>query len=547
MEARRFYPRVNCAFSPVMVPPMSTPATKLELLNDRYQMLELIGKGAMGRVYKARDMRLGGALVAVKVLSKGLLSDKMCDRLRTEASICAQLGQKSIHIVRVSDYDFDSDGVPYYVMEYLQGDGLNQIIRRQPLETQHFFAVARQVCLGLQAAHQGIDVDGVLCPIIHRDIKPSNILVMQDQSLGELVKVLDFGISQVLQGDASQTSTFMGTMVYSSPEQMEGRELDVRSDIYSLGIMMFEMLTGQIPLQAETHTFAGWYRAHTSQIPRSFQSAQPRINLPHVLESLIFGCLAKDPVHRPQSVIEILKQLESIEENYNVSKQSNSKSPPPPKVHTAPPITPSQMGAVKDSNLIKPLLTMSVMDELYQNALWPSDKPGNRLITFTRSLEICQKRLPLVWAMLPDVEVKQLRDHATYSRTYKNMICLPAPHPMALWMTALYNRVGHPDRSARWFPQYLDLATAQGRDVLKLLGERGRYHLLVFTEGQPERCSLVIEMPLNTQMQSLIQEWSLLNGTWRSLGDPNTSRGILKVEFDKLKTKVDSDLSRFTY
>lgn len=528
---------------PVMVPPMSTPDTKLELLNDRYQMLDLIGKGAMGRVHKARDMRLGGALVAVKILSKGLLSDKMCGRFRTEASICAQLGQKSIHIVRVSDYDFDSEGVPYYVMEYLEGDGLNEIIRKQPLEIRRFLAIARQVCLGLQAAHQGIDVDGVLCPIIHRDIKPSNMLVMQDQSLGELAKVLDFGISKVLQGDANQTSTFMGTMVYSSPEQMEGRELDVRSDIYSLGVMMFEMLTGQIPLQAETHTFAGWYRAHTTQVPRSFKSAHPSINLPRALESLILACLAKEASQRPQSVVEILRQLEPLEQHYSISRQS---IPSPGKTSTATaPVIPRPTGTIEDLNLA-PRLTMSVVDELYQNACWPRDKPTNQLITFTRSLEICQKRLPLVWAMLPDDEIQKLRDHSTFTRTYKNMICLPSPHPMALWMTALYNRVAHPDRPARWFPQYLDLATGQGRDTLRLLGERGQYHLLVFAQSQPEHCSLVIEMPFNAQLQSLIQEWSILNATWRSVSDAGTSKGILKAEFDKLKTKVNPDLSRFT-
>lgn len=530
---------------PVMVPPMSTPDTKLELLNDRYQMLDLIGKGAMGRVYKARDMRLGGALVAVKVLSEGLLSDNMCGRFRTEASICAQLGQKSIHIVRVSDYDFDRDGIPYYVMEYLQGDGLNEIIRKQPLELSRFLALARQVCLGLQAAHQGIDVDGVLCPIIHRDIKPSNMLIMPDQSLGELVKVLDFGISKVLQEDGNQTSTFMGTMVYSSPEQMEGRELDVRSDIYSLGIMMFEMLTGQIPLQAETHTFAGWYRAHTTQVPRNFKSVHPTINLPRALESLILACLAKNAGQRPQSVVEILKQLEPLEEHYSISRQHRLTSPGTPPTAT-PTVIPSQTDTLEDSNL-PARLTISVVDELYQNACWPKDKPTNQLITFTRSLEICQKRLPLIWAMLPDIEVQQLRDHAIFSRTYKNMICLPSPHPMALWVTALYNRVGHPDRSARWFPQYLDLATGQGRDTLRLLGERGQYHLLVFVQGKPERCSLVIEMPFNAQLQSLIQEWSILNATWASVRDANTSKGILKAELDKLKAKINPDLSRFTH
>ncbi len=532
---------------PVMVPSMSKPEAKLELLNDRYQMLDLIGKGAMGRVYKARDMRLGGALVAVKVLSKGLISDKMCDRFRNEASICAQLGQKSIHIVRVSDYDFDSDGVPYYVMEYLQGDGLNEIVRKQPLELRRFLSMMRQICLGLQAAHQGIDVNGALCPIIHRDIKPSNMLVMQDQSLGELVKVLDFGISKVLQEDANQTSTFMGTMVYSSPEQMEGRELDARSDIYSLGIMMFEMLTGQIPLQAETHTFAGWYRAHTTQKPKALKVAHPSINLPRALESLVMSCLAKEAKDRPQSVIDILKQLEPLEEHYSIGRQRSQTSDRPIPV-SAPDIT-RQTGTIEDSSEVKtatPRLTMSVVDELYHHACWPKDKPTHQLITFTQPLEICQKRLPLVWAMLPDIEVQQIRMHPMYNRTYKNMICLPSPHPMALWMTALYNRAGHPDREARWFPQYLDLSTPQGQDTLRLLGERGRYHLLLFAQGQPDRCALVIEMPFNAQLQSLIQEWSILSATWRSVSDATTSKGVLKAELDKLKTKFNPDLKRFT-
>lgn len=536
---------------PVMVPSMSTPDAKPELLNDRYQMLDLIGKGAMGRVYKAKDMRLGGALVAVKVLSQGLLSDKMCGRFRNEASICAQLGQKSIHIVRVSDYDFDSDGVPYYVMEYLQGDGLNEIVRKQPLELRRFLAMMRQICLGLQAAHQGIDVNGTLCPIIHRDIKPSNMLVMQDQSLGELVKVLDFGISKVLQEDANQTSTFMGTMVYSSPEQMEGRELDARSDIYSLGIMMFEMLTGQIPLQAETHTFAGWYRAHTTQVPKKLKTVHPTINLPRALESLVMDCLAKEARNRPQSVIDILKQLEPLEEHYSIGRQRSQPTTTNPIPVSAPAPMTRQTGTIDDSSLVAqsstpPRLTLSVVDELYHQAHWPKDKPTNQLITFTQSLEICQKRLPLVWAMLPDAEVQQIRMHQHYNRTYKNMICLPSPHPMALWMTALYNRAGHPDRDPRWFPQYLDLATLQGQETLRLLGERGRYHLLVFAQGQPDRCALVLEMPFNAQLQSLIQEWSILSGTWRSVSDATTSKGVLKSELDKLKAKFNPDLKRFT-
>ena len=512
---------------------------KPELLNNRYQLVDLIGKGAMGRVYKARDTRLGGALVAVKVLSKALLSDKMGERFRNEARICAQLGQKSIHIVRVSDYDFDSDGVPYYVMEYLQGDGLNEIVRRQPLPLNRFVAMMRQICLGLQAAHQGIDVDGMLCPIIHRDIKPSNMLVMQDQSIGELVKVLDFGISKVLQEDANQTSTFMGTMVYSSPEQMEGRELDVRSDIYSLGVMMFEMLTGQIPLQAETHTFAGWYRAHTTQVPRSMTSVIPSLRLPKAVTDLVMGCLAKNASDRPQSAIDILKTLEALEQGASPNVRDNGRAIIPLTPRT--PVAPPQTGSIQDSEPRPSRITVSVIDELYNQSTWPKDKPI-AAITFSHPLEICQRRLPLVWAMLPQAEIQTLKMHQLYSRIYKNVLCLPSPHPMALWTTALYNKACHHDREPRWFSHYLDLAHPQGRETLSLLGERGKYHLLLFSLENPHRASLVLEMPVTAQLQSSLQEWSILSSTWRSVSDATTSKTILRTELDKMKQRINQEL-----
>ena len=122
------------------------------------------------------------------------------------------------------------------------------MIRKQHLSLPRFLSMARQIGLGLQCAHNGILVDGTICPIIHRDVKPSNMLVIQDPSFGELVKVLDFGIAKLLLSDGDHTKFYLGTLAYSSPEQMEGKELDNRSDIYSLGVMMFEMLTGKMPL-----------------------------------------------------------------------------------------------------------------------------------------------------------------------------------------------------------------------------------------------------------------------------------------------------------
>lgn len=513
------------------------PEPNSDLLNNRYQLLELIGKGAMGRVYRAKDTRLG-AVVAVKFLAQTLLNRRMRDRFWTEASICAQLGQKSIHIVRVTDYDVNHEDVPYYVMEYLQGESLSDIIRRQPLPLPRFLSLIRQVILGLQAAHQGIDIDGTICPIIHRDIKPSNMLVTQDQSLGELVKVLDFGISKLLQEDSNQTSTYMGTMVYSSPEQMEGRELDVRSDIYSLGVMMFEMLTGKLPIHAETHSFAGWYRAHTSQSPRTLSAVAPGMVFPKTLETLVMSCLAKNPKDRPQTAIEILKVLEPLEERYEANRSLTDR------INGALMRQSLLVGAdgVDRRSTARGRGTTSVLDELYRVATWPQDKPIGA-ITFVRSLEIYQKQIPLVWAMLPYEEIKELKLHQLYNRIYKNVLCLPSPYPLAIWTTAIYNHACHQGRDPRWFSHFLDLRTAQGQEILHMLGAQGKYYVLIFAQEMPQKCALVLEMLINAQLQSRLQEWAILSPTWRPVGDPGLSKNILKNELDKVKVKVNQEFT----
>ncbi|MEM6522025.1 MAG: protein kinase, partial [Cyanobacteria bacterium P01_C01_bin.70] len=129
-------------------------------LANRYELMELVGQGAMGKVYRAEDTLLGGVIVAVKFLSQTLLSDKMRDRFVQEATTCAQLGQSSIHVVRVTDYGVNEDDIPFYVMEYLQGESLSFLISQNPLPIARFLGIIRQVCLGLKSAHDGIRVRG---------------------------------------------------------------------------------------------------------------------------------------------------------------------------------------------------------------------------------------------------------------------------------------------------------------------------------------------------------------------------------------------------
>ncbi len=549
---------------------MSAPPSK-EPLNNRYQLVELIGRGAMGRVYKAKDLRLGGAIVAIKFLAQTLLNERMRSRFWSEASICAQLGQKSVHIIRVTDYDLDPDDVPFYAMEMLEGLGLNEIIREGPIPLARFLALMRQICLGLHAAHEGIEVDGQLCPVIHRDIKPSNIMVMQDPSLGEFVKVLDFGISKMLQEDCGQTSTYMGTMVYSSPEQMEGIDLTPRSDIYSLGVMAYEMLTGELPIMAETHSFGGWHKAHKNHQPRPFAQTKVSNSLPKALENLVMSCLAKEPPDRPSSVQAILQGLLSLEERFRSSRDlsdrisealnrqakeaaqflEDSAMPVlPPEI----PVTPQ--AALQLQIVQPPPLTIDVPrrsggilveDELLRGAMWPVKEVPPAQVSFPKMMGVGGQPVVTLWVMLDSYEeVKKIKLSRLYNLVYKTFLCTPTPYPLALWITAFYNHMYHKGNGPRWMPCYLDLKTRQGMDIVRLLAEKGEYQLLLFAKELPQKCAYVTTIQINPGLQANLREWVINSANWRTLGDPNegkrTSRQLLKDELNKLKPRIATEL-----
>ena len=477
------------------------------LLSNRYQLVELIGKGAMGRVYRAQDILLGDVPVAVKFLARTLLNEKMRDRFRSEARTCALLGQKSLHIVRVMDYNVDEDEVPFYVMEYLQGESLGDVIRARPLVLPRFLSLARQICLGLQCAHQ----DGV----IHRDIKPGNILVTQDTSIGELGKILDFGIARLLQADNGQTNSFMGTLAYSSPEQMEGKELDNRSDIYSLGIMMFEMLTGRMPLYAETHTFGSWYKAHHFQPPRTFESINPHLKLPKALETLIMSCLAKDVSDRPQSVIEVLKALEPLEGRFRLGQEIGHKIE---NILGKLPVVPE----TKRQDSIS-------ADEFCRLTSWPKDKPIAEIV-FPQPLRSSREVLATLWVMMPQAEIQR----RMLSKRYNQFLFILSPHPMVLWITALYS----PEHGPRWLPCYLDLKSKGGQEIARLLADSGMYRLLFFGVEEPQQCVTVMTSTIATQQRDRLRDWANAGQTSLSVSQPTASKNLLKQEFEKLKPKI---------
>jgi len=529
------------------------------ILFNRYELVELLGKGAMGKVYLAKDARVGGVLVAVKFLSQALLNKKMRDRFEREATTCALLGQHSLHIVRVMDYGV-SDEIPFYVMEYLQGDSLSDVIREDNINLERFLSLARQIALGLQCAHEGIQKDGKTVPIVHRDIKPSNILVTQDSSFGELVKILDFGIAKLLQEEtAGQTNCFMGTLAYSSPEQMEGKELTSSSDLYSLGVMMFQMLTGHMPLTAETHTFGAWYKTHHFQTPRSFESVSPYLKLPSELKSLVFRCLAKKPKERPQSAREIVETLQKLEKNLHTSPAAPAQNPQNPQNGTQPstapkPTSKASPAPVNPSPSVKPSPAPSVspkhspgraagklqvieaapaIDMVCWEQTWPKGKPLAQIV-FPQVLETkTEQSVVTLWAMLKKEEIEQRQMNRLYNKTYKNFLYSVSPHPMILWLTVLYD----PKQGPRWLRYYLDLKSNKGRRLAHLLAQTGHYCLLFFALEEPGRCADVMSVNINYAQRQRLQDWASASGSLAG-GQPTRSKELLQKEFEKLQPQI---------
>ncbi len=273
------------------------------VLDDKYRLEEKIGEGAMGRVYRATHVFMYHN-VAVKVLRRHLSSDHVAlERFRREARAAAVIHHPNA--VAVTDFGVTKDShIAYLVMEYVEGTELRAAINeRRQLDYEEMFLIVQQVCSALHAAHAK--------GIIHRDLKPDNIRVIEGESGVPQVKVMDFGIAKLKAyaetRELTQHGVIIGTPFYMSPEQCRGEELDPRSDIYSLGVIIYEMLTGEVPFQATNPL--GVALKHTGERPRppSFL----RADVPEPIERMVMRALKKDRSERHQSATELAMDFET--------------------------------------------------------------------------------------------------------------------------------------------------------------------------------------------------------------------------------------------
>ena len=260
---------------------------------DRYQIIEEIGYGSMGRVFKARDLKLDQVVALKMIRPEDAASPVILNLYKKETQLARSLAQENI--IRVYDLG-ESRGVTFISMEFVSGQNLEQLLRASgPLAEETAVSITRQVCRALAAAHRH--------GIVHRDLKPQNILIDADGR----VRVADFGLARTMETPAGSSSGhIVGTPAYMSPEQAEGREVDARTDMYSLGVIMYEMMTGHKPFVSRT--IAGYIEKHLREKPLPPRTWNPRVS-PR-METLILGCLEKDPARRPSCAGGVLKDIE---------------------------------------------------------------------------------------------------------------------------------------------------------------------------------------------------------------------------------------------
>lgn len=275
-----------------------------QVFAGQYEILSVLGRGGMSIVYRARH-RLMDRQVAIKLL-QGESDQTAIERFKQEAKAASALNHPNI----IGIYDFGIlDSQAYLVMDCLEGKTLGDVLDDEVhLSMDRTVNLFRQACLGLAHAHKN--------GILHRDLKPGNLCLIKDENGKELLKIVDFGIAKLMnpggkQLQLTQTGEIFGSPLYMSPEQCTAKPLDIRSDIYSLGCVMYECLTGRPPLRGDTAYET--MTMHVSKEPDSFKTVAPNLDINPSIEAIVFRCLEKDPDDRYQSVNEILHDLPTIQ------------------------------------------------------------------------------------------------------------------------------------------------------------------------------------------------------------------------------------------
>jgi serine/threonine-protein kinase len=310
--AAPLHPAEEISVSPTKT--LETPTDELSrgtTFAERYEIIEELGKGGMGKVYRVFDKKIEEE-VALKLLTPEIAADKKTiERFRNELKLARKVGHRNV----CKMYDLNEmEGTHYITMEYVPGEDLKSFIRRAGLlNTGKTIFIGKQVCEGLAEAHR--------LGVVHRDLKPSNIMIDREGN----ARIMDFGIVRSLEAKGiTGAGVMIGTPEYMSPEQVEAKETDQRSDIYSLGVILYEMVTGRVPFEGETPLSIAM--KHKSEEPPDPKELNAQI--PEDLSRVILRCMEKDKKNRYQSTGEVHSELDKIEKGIPTTERVVPKRKP---------------------------------------------------------------------------------------------------------------------------------------------------------------------------------------------------------------------------
>ncbi len=319
------------------------PIKKLErgsTFAERYEVVEELGKGGMGIVYKVFDKKIK-EIVALKLIKPEIDSDaKMIDRFRNEIKLARKISHRNVCRM----YDLGEEGESHFItMEYVPGENLKSFIRRsEKLTIGKAISIANQVSEGLSEAHS--------LGVVHRDLKPQNIMIDKKGN----ARIMDYGLARSLQTEGiTGTGFIIGTPEYMSPEQVDGQETDQRTDIYALGVILYEMVTGSLPFKGETPLSIAV--KHKTDIPRNPREIDSQI--PEALSHLILKCMEKGKEKRYQTADELRSELKNIEKGISTAERIVPERKPP--------VSKGRAEAFFNKKLLVPVFVLSVLGMMF--------------------------------------------------------------------------------------------------------------------------------------------------------------------------------------
>jgi serine/threonine protein kinase len=356
--------------------PLQSTISMSTIINDRYLLEKRLGKGGMGVVFKAKHTFLKTAH-AIKIILPDLVNDEddsLLVRFRQEAVLSASIDHPNV--IRVTDFGVENNTMPYLVMEFIDGLPLSDYLKKHgKFEPNRSIGFFRPIALAVAEAHkQGI---------VHRDLKPQNIMIQNGLPLKNAVKVLDFGLAKIKSPDSfgslvqAKTLTLIGSPAYMSPEQWENGEVDNRTDIYSLGVLLFQLLTGKVPFDGDTVPQIMFQ--HMTAEPPSFESLD--LKIPPEIERIVRKALAKESKSRYQSVEEMISDLDS----FILGNENQSSIEDISNVETNLDLTVSQVAIPKPADMVSQPVGET---RQFQNKDTIGNVPGGKSTVEDYSIEI---------------------------------------------------------------------------------------------------------------------------------------------------------------